>query len=443
MFQLFAGVVLAAAVFGADDAIAIEVRDLVMQLDAPQSALREAAEQRLIRLGPAILGLLPEPSAGLSAETSHRLGRVRQQLQEARAEAAVEPATVTLKTSATVAEVLEAVSRQTGNPMSLDGLGPDSARRAISVDFDRRPFWPALDEVLRTAGLALETYNALRVVAAGSKRPSTDRVQYQGPFRIEPTQIDARRVLHSAPSGRLMLAVQVLWEPRLRPISLQHRMRDVQAVDDQGQALQVTSPLAVEDMLQAQGQVASAATLSFGLPPRTSQRIALLRGEFRFTLPGRKEAFRFDRLAQARNLSQRIGAATVVLESAGPLRLDAAAAELMERLRRHRLGADAQTPASPPTAWQVRMRVRFDRPGTALESHRLWILENAAYLEGRDGKRLEAFRSEATRQTENEFGAAHLFDVPGPIENYAFVYESPTAILEHAVEYKLKDIPLP
>jgi len=260
---------------------------------------------------------------------------------------------------------------------------------------------------------------------------------------VQPIQIDARQDLRFGQPGQLMLTVQVLWEPRLRPIAVQHRMRDVQAVDDQGQTLQVTSPLAVEDMLQAQGQVASGASLSFRLPPRSVQRIALLRGEFRFTLPGRKEAFRFDGLVRSGDASKRIGAATVVLESARRLQLNTAAAELMERLRRQRLGRDAPPVASQPTAWQVRMRVRFDRPGTALESHRLWILENAAYLEGRDGRRLEGFRSETTRQTENEFGAAYLFDVSGPIEDYAFVYESPTAILEHAVEYKLKDIPLP
>ena len=77
-----------------------EVRRLVRQLDAPQLAEREAAEAELLRRGPAVLDLLPPATDRTPAEVQQRLGRIRQKLQHAAADAAAEASTITLHADA-------------------------------------------------------------------------------------------------------------------------------------------------------------------------------------------------------------------------------------------------------------------------------------------------------------------------------------------------------
>ena len=93
--------------------------------------------------------------------------------------------------------------------------------------------------------------------------------------------------------------------------------------------------------------------------------------------------------------------------------------------------------------WEVRIRVRFDDAGNALESHRTWIFDNPAYLEGPDGKTIAPNGYETMAQSENEVGVAFFFTVPIPIDQYNFVYKTPGSIITRGYEYELKDIPLP
>ena len=112
------------------------------------------------------------------------------------------------------------------------------------MNFDKTPFWPALDQVLDQAGSA--------VISSAKSRPSTSlpspgrrvrpsakgRVAYSGPFRFEPVSSIARRDLRQG-EGSLVLNVETAWEPRLRIIGLMQRMADVKAVDERGNPLPV------------------------------------------------------------------------------------------------------------------------------------------------------------------------------------------------------------
>jgi hypothetical protein len=132
-------------------------------------------------------------------------------------------------------------------------------------------------------------------------------------------------------------------------------------------------------------------------------------------LPGPSATFRFEKLATAENVQQRQGAAAVTLDRAQSVN---------------------------EGNWQVAIRVQFDDPGQALESHRGWVYNNRAYLLAPDGKRLEG-GFETIGQSETEVGVAYLFETGGGIEGYTFVYETPTAIIPSEVEFELEDLPLP
>jgi hypothetical protein len=92
---------------------------------------------------------------------------------------------------------------------------------------------------------------------------------------------------------------------------------------------------------------------------------------------------------------------------------------------------------------QVRVLVRFNEAGGALESHRGWIYSNEAYLLDPDGKRIDLASLETTRQQIDEIGLAYNFATPGDLKDHKFVYKTPAAIISLPVKYELTNIELP
>ena len=400
-----------------------EVRRLVRQLDAPQLAQREAAEAELLERGPAVLDLLPPATDRTPAEVQQRLGRIRQRLQQAAADASTNASTITLHADATpLSQILIAFQRQSGNAI-VDyrrQFGQPVTDPKLTVHFDKTPFWPALDQLLDQAGLTLYLYaqpRTIGVVAAwGQKRGErVGHASYSGPFRFEPVSLVARRDLRVADGQSLVVTLEAAWEPRLRIISLVQRMADVRAVDQRGDPLPVADPAAQPEAPLSGEAPAVKLDLPLRLPPREVRQIASLKGKLLATVPGKIETFRFSKLTDAKNLEQRIAGATVTLE----------------QIRKNRQG------------WEVCMKVRFDDAGDALASHRQWVFSNEACLEGSDGKPIAYDSFETTAQGKNEVGVAYLFNTTRPLEELTFVYKTPGTIVTSSFEYELKNISLP
>ncbi len=400
-----------------------EVQRLVRQLDAPQLAQRDAAEAELLRRGPAVLDLLPPAAERMSAEVQQRLARVRQKLQRLAADAAARPSTITLRADAMpLSKILAAFGQQSGNTIvdSREKLGQPVTDPNLKVKFDKTPFWPALDQLLDQAGLTLYPFAeqaGLNVVAAPGQATvaRTGRGCYVGPFRIEPVEVIARRELRQ-PSGQLLtVGVEVVWEPRLRIISLAQRMADVTATDERGKPLPVAGAEAQIEAPISGDAPAVKLDLPLRLPPRSVERIASLKGKLTAMIPGKIETFRFNKLAGAKNVEKRIAGVTVTLEE----------------VRKNN------------EAWEVRLKARFDDAGDALASHRNWIFANPAFLEGPDGKPVAYDTFETTAQEKNEVGVAYLFNLDKPLEQYTFVYKTPGTIISSEFPYELKDIKLP
>ena len=93
--------------------------------------------------------------------------------------------------------------------------------------------------------------------------------------------------------------------------------------------------------------------------------------------------------------------------------------------------------------WEVRIAVRFDDAGDALASHRTWIFNNPAYLEGPDGKPIAYDTFETTRQEKNEVGVAYVFNTDQPLDKLTFVYKTPGTIVNSSFDYELKNVELP
>ena len=405
-----------------------QVARLVRQLDDRALSKRDGAEQELLELGDAVLPLLPEIDDDTPAEVALRVQRVQQNLLEAQAAAAAEPTLVTLKgKQMPLEDVLAAMSEQTGNPISdyREALGGANSEIKLDVDVDKEPFWQALDGVLDQAGLTLYAYTGERgafvVNPPPGAGPRSNRASYDAIFRTEPVRFEAARDLRNDNMQSLRLYLEATWEPRLQPIAILMPFDEISAVGDSGQALSITRQSAMPEATIRTGMSNVELEIPLALPNREVKEIKTLKGKFVALVPGPAQDFRFAsppvsaRNAPAKRLEQRKAGATV----------------LIDQVRQNN------------AVWEVALRVRFDSPSTALESHRGWILDNEAYFVDADGRRIDPGGFEQSRQANDEVGIRYFFDLPANPDKLEFVYRTPITILEMTIEYEFHDLPLP
>ena len=412
-----------------DRQLARQLSRLVQQLNDDRAAERDAAEAKLLELAGSttvdtdrFLELLPQENDQMPLAVRDRLSRIRQQVEEGVAKAAVDGTKITLAAKQIpLADVFAAIEKQTGNRF-IDNRDPDAGRGPqgnITIDLKDDPFWPAVDRILDQAQVGIYAYggeDALSIVSrAVDDAPRYGRVSYSGPFRIELLEIQAQRNLRQPTRNSLKLQLEVAWEPRLRPIALSQPVADVEAATDAGEQLAVAQPEAVLDVEVPVGTQAAEIILPFELPPRDTKRISTLRGKLRALVPGRQVKFQFDDLTNAAVKTQRRGGVQVTVDN----------------VRKNN------------EVWEIHMRLALDEDNDALQSHRGWVFQNLSYLVGGDGDPIDNAGFETTRQTRNEVGIAYLFDLADGIEGLTWVYETPAAIVEVPVEYVLKDIALP
>ena len=411
----------------ARDELAAKVKKLVKELDSPEKARRDAAEQELLALGEAALEFLPEKSDRMAAGVALKLDAIRARFERSQAENSVKGSIVSLKGDALpLLKVLAELSQQTGNKIYdlREEFGQEATDPELKLDFDKVPFWAALDQMLDQADLNVYSYASEEGVAivnrAESRLPRFGNATYSGAFRFEGTEFVARRDLRNPETHTLQLVIETSWEPRLQPIVIMQPVDGLEAVDDQGESL----PLAMmgnelefpidSDMRSVELPV------QFDLPERGVKKIASLKGKLSVLLPGKQETFRFTGLDKAKKVERRKANVAVVLDE----------------VRKNN------------AVWEIRVRVVFDKTSGALESYRGWVFNNPAYLEsaakGKEEKETIRYAAmETTRETENEVGVAYLFDVPDGLKGYTFVYRTPTAIVSMPLEYELKDLELP
>jgi hypothetical protein len=419
-------VILALATGASDSAadLKADVHRLIGQLDASELSLRTDAETKLLNLGPKILDLLPEygdKSPATEAQRRAAVDRIRDELQRRAAEESTAASVVTLKANERpLTEILAELTRQTGNKFKdvRGQMGQEATNPKLTVDFAKTPFWQALDQTLDQAKLTVYPYGSKDELGIMAREPGAfprvERASYAGPLRFDATQLTAQRNLAAAGAGSLKLTVQVAWEPRMRPITLQLPLADVKAVDDRGTVVAVENP---EGELERPVDPTGAA-VEFQIPlvdpPRTAQAIGSIRGKLQALLPGKIETFEFSGLKDAKKIEQHRAGVTVTIDEV------------------HQNG----------DGWEVRMRVRFDNAANALESFRSWVYDNEAYLNGPKGKILHDGLT-TTQQSKNEVGVAYEFDLPDGPDGLTFVYKTPAMLTSIPLPFEFKNLPLP
>ena len=399
-----------------------QLRGLVRKLGADDLQSREAAELAIVELGPTALPLLPPTTPRTPVEVSERLGRIRQQLQALAVKAARKPSRVTLTGTMKLSEAIQKIEEQTTNRFKDKRADFGQAARdpRVAIDVKDIVFWQAVDQLFDQARVSIYPYAEETDVITFTDQPPgaierAKRASYHGLFRFEAARIASTRDLTARDSDALRLGIAVSWEPRIQPIHLEQSMADLHAVDENDNPIKVTTTRATlrpaVEALQHQVEL----TIPLELPDRDVRQIAKLSGKLTAVATGPIEKFEFKNLAKLEDSEQRKAGATVIVDQVRPNR------QLHE----------------------VRMRVRFDEATTALESHRGWVFKNEAYIVDAAGKRHENLGSQTTSQRPNEVGMSYLFQLGEKLEDFTFVYETPSAIMRLPVQYELTNIPLP
>jgi hypothetical protein len=361
---------------------------------------------------------LPRAGDRLSAEVRQRVERVRGKLELARAEKFVQPSRLTLKGRLKLSAILKSVAEQTGNTITdyREEFGQDADDIEVDLAIDNVEFWTALEQFLEKAGLVLYPYaekGGLAVVSRDVPAAANPLRRFAGMFRLEPTQLVAERNLQDDRHS-VQLRLSIAWEPRMKPLAVWLPLESIAGRDDLGNVIAAAEPGSLEAPANP-GTTAVELMVPLSPPPREASKIVSLKGKLSALVPGRIEKFAFGDLQKAHNVEQRRAGAVVVLE----------------QVRKNN------------ALWELRVRVRYDETGQALESHRGWVFENQAYLLTPEGQHHVPDAYETTRHTEQEVGIAYLFEAPEGLAGMKFVYETPTVFLKLPVEFELGDLELP
>ena len=400
---------------GQPDELASKVRRLVRQLDDDFLASRNRAEQQLLELGDPILELLPTVTSRTSNEVRQRLIRIRQQLERAAASRNTSAAVVHLQGEMNIADALRELQRQSGNQL----MGVDGRSGRVTLTLDDVPYWIALDKILDQAELAVASRDNVDPRLTLFARPDRQgdpakHASYSKAFRFELLQLVAGRNLRNPRVNSLTARMQVIWEPRIEPVTIKLRLDEVTVEDDQGESLLTSGP---QGTLTAEvtGVSSTELQLPLRLPSRDARKIAKLVGEIEATVLGRTEQFEFADLLATKNVEQSKAAATVVFEET-------------------RKNGDID---------EVRMLLRFNNAQDTFESHRDWISRNEGFLIDKDGQRIDPTSVETFQRRENQIGRVYSFSIDGGISQCKFVYKTPGVIVKERFSFRFADVPLP
>lgn len=203
------------------------IRELVRQLDAPQRAVRDNAEAKLLEFGAPILPILSK-FVPTSAEAKLRWERVRHHLVMQRVDREAEASLVTLiATDVPVEKALRVIEEQSGNRIRVT---QSLAQQRVSCSYQNQPFWMVVEDLARQVeGEVVPDAGGTLEMISREKGGERLGVTYHGPFRFVVYAPAPSGESHSKerpanqagqPSARPVLTLELAWESRLRPALL-------------------------------------------------------------------------------------------------------------------------------------------------------------------------------------------------------------------------------
>jgi hypothetical protein len=413
----------------ADAALRDRVLQLVDRLESPTAEASEAATTSLIKLGPKVLPLLPDPATFKTAERKARLDRVRAALLALEAEVNTKASRVTLTGKGIrLSEALQQLQKQSGNAITdmREELGVEVTNPALDLEIRDKPFFEAIDLVAKLAEVATSfstTDGSIGIMggpsqgsAPGARAANAKRlIEYSGPFRIELQQFNLSRDFQTGAAVALA-RIEAAWEPRLRPMLLKLKYDEMKIVDDRNKEVKPQVMMESDEVVIRPETPAAEINLNLEAPEREAKKIASLRIKAEVTIPAGIKTFKFASLAE-KDVTIKQGDLSLTLEST----------EIDEQV------------------WKVNVTLVYPGEGPAFESYRQGLFNNRLWLQRADGSRFEhngGFSN--TGSDGGKLGFEYLFvDAPGKPNDYQLIYETPSKVITIPLEFEFNDVPLP
>jgi hypothetical protein len=431
--------------FAADDDVdESAVRRWIVRLDANRKADRDEAKKELLKLGPAALKWLPEPESLGGRATVEAVRDVRAKLERQKAEESVNAVRLTPAGSPLVGETLLRLTKEMGNVVVAEDLPKELLSKPVELP-ERPTFWDVIESTSRQHELSwsyvgsparLRLFPMTTATTDESPRAVLAATQSKA-FRIALKSIRERKVVGQESDPLLRLEVDVMSEPRLRPLFLKCAVADVAVSSERkstkGQQLwRPYSPDAKLELTFGQGHRQMSVPLDYRRPAGDWDSLTVS-GKLHLETAAGEEPLQFPPGAEARNVSRRRGGVTVKV------------------LRWESGGANEN-------GLNVTALVTYDTGGPAFESHRSWMLFNVAGLVRagmmstekpvsgttmNDVSLLKPTHIDSDVQPDGSIAVTYRFEkLPLPASEYRFRYVAPTLILDVPLEFELRDVPL-
>ena len=399
-----------------------QVVALINRLDADSFQTRRSAERELLQLGTKVLPLLPPSESAPSISVREAVKRLRLRLEYRKARESVRAARITVEKSQSLSKLLQEITTQTGNQIDVTGLTKGFLQQRITVRYQQRTFWSAMDDLSARAKFRYAdnaTNGSLKLEPFSKQSASAPiAVTYSGPFRIAVHAVGLKPLRGDENHQLLRTSFGVTAEPRLRPLFVKYSGRDVTVLTKRG-VLESFSPEAQYEL--PLGEAGKSVTLhaNFKVPSSADFTETTLRGRMTVQTAAGSEHFEFSNLSQSPRQSRQRGGVTVLLKN-----------------------ATFQSVQDGTQKATFQIAVSYETGGPAFESHRTWIYHNRVYLETKSGTRIERSKSFSTElQADGGVIVGYTFEnLKNDAAAYKFVYVAPTLILNVPVEFEIKNI---
>ncbi|QDU64797.1 hypothetical protein Pan216_56890 [Planctomycetes bacterium Pan216] len=395
------------------------VENLVKELDAPKRSDREKAGEALRSLGADAIEYLPAlDDRGLSAEQHNRLKRLLPALWDAKRQRDVEGSRIgPFAKKLAVEELLLEIEEATGNRMVDMRLELNQPISDALVSLPKETtFWQALDQMNEQAGTSYFLYPQGRALGISGNPGVQPPVDYAGALRLAVSQIVLRNVFQPRPDTSCRVDLQVLVEPRLKPLAITVPFEKFAAILDKGEPL----AFARDEELTIEvdpTSIVTEFTLRLEQPPREATTIKSLRGEIGLLLPAAQSVFTFEDLAKDERQTK----------NTTDLRVN-----LVDSFEDDGI-------------YTFALEFEWLDDRRAIPSHLRSLLEPEVYLELGDGSRFAQNGGLSTLVLEDSrVGFEYIFvDVPAKRSDVKLIATVPTGIGTVSVPIEFKDLPLP
>lgn len=317
-------------------------------------------------------------------------------------------------------EALKRLREKTG----VDVLRPPGADPTLDLDINGATFWQALDQIAGRADLRLALYREDGKVALAPGPRMAPPVSYHGPFRVALTEIRAGRRFDSG-AHTATARLELVWQPPFQAFLAEVRPDTFVVQDDKGQSKAMAPGGRGLDFVK--GRIAWETDVPLPAMPRAVPHLGLLKGQAAVIGAARMLTFSFDTIAKDKSATQdRVGANI----------------------------KDFSVRKGPEQHWIVTIALRYPPGGPRLESYQsdFWLRRNEIYLVSKNGGR--RFPNNGRFEIDDQVPhqpviTYHFLDEPdkklflGQPADWKLTYRTPSPLLEIAVPFEFRNVPLP